>query len=180
MKTFNLEKFFYFDELSSEAKQQARINVMVPEETAREESFSWWRLALSMAKLNSLKQKRGLPLPKDAFTIHTLINNRLHHKRLINGSQAYYKVKAQGDKYLLSYIRDNCTIFTDKGEYVFYDWDTMSIVIVSQGDYYHLDSDEKKSLAKQSYIAINARGPAYHDSLYRMWHRVKHYMIINN
>lgn len=180
MKTFNLEKFFYFDELSNEAKEQARINVMVPEIAARQEMITHWKMFISVAKVNHYKKLAGCTLKPDAVTIHTLINNRLHHNRFINVSQAYYKVKSQGDNYLLQYIRDNLTIFTDSGDYVFVDFETWSIVIVSEGVYYHLDSDEKKSLAMQSYIDVNYRGPAYHRKLYRMWHRVKHYMIVNN
>lgn len=156
MNNFNVKQFFYFDELSSEAKQQARINVMIPEIEAHKNRLA---IAAEVWKANP----------------HKAINDPMHIKCLINVSEALRKVKLQGDKYLLAYIRQNCTIFTDKGDYVYYV--TRCCEIVSQGKHYKLDSDEVKQLAIQAYIDVNARGPAYHRELYRMWDHVKHFMI---
>lgn len=160
MKNFNLEKFFYFDELSSEAQQQARINVMIPVQAAREEKISRWKMFIAMAKTNQAKKLAGWQLKPDAVTIHTLINNRLHHKRFINGSQAYYKVKKEGDNYLIPFIRSNRVCFTDKGDYVYYIKNCVEII--SEGEIYYINSLYQKSLAEQAYIDINDRGPAYH------------------
>lgn len=176
MNNFNLEKFFYYDELDQAAQQQAKINIMLPEIAAREESIAHWKMFISIAKTNEAKKRAGWKVKPDEVTIHTLINNRLHHKRFVNGSQAYYKVKAQGDKYLIPYIRSNRTIFTDKGDYV-YLGSNSQIEIISNGEVYHLNNNDEKQLARQAYIDVNARGPAYHDWLYRMHHRIKHFMI---
>lgn len=159
MNNFNVKQFYYFDELSREAKEQARINVMIPEIEGHKNRLA---IAAETWKANP----------------HKAINDPMHIRRLINGSEALRKVKAQGDKYLLSYIRQNLTIFTDKGEYIYYI--TRHCEIVSQGKRFKLDSDDVKQLAIQAYIDVNDRGPAYHRELYRMWHRVKHFMIVNN
>lgn len=174
MNNFNLEKFFYYDELDQAAQQQAKINIMLPEIAAREESIAHWKMFISIAKTNEAKKRAGWKVKPDDVTIHTLINNRLHHKRFVNGSQAYYKVKAQGDKYLIPYIRSNRAIFTDKGDYVYY---MGTVAIISEGITYLICDPGPARLAKQAYIDVNDRGPAYHDWLYRMHHRIKHFMI---
>ena len=47
MNNINVKQFFYYDELSDEAKAQARINVLVPEYEAKsrdiKKALSTWR-----------------------------------------------------------------------------------------------------------------------------------------
>lgn len=156
MNNFNVNKFFYYDELSQEAQAQARINVLVPEYEAKARNIAQ---ALQTWKDNKNKA----------------INDPSHIRRLINGSAALRKVKAQGDKYLIPYIRQNVTIFTNNGEYVYYIKDCVGIV--SKGKRYKLNGNDVKQLAIQAYIDVNDRGPAYHRWLYNMHHKIKHFMI---
>lgn len=156
MNNFNVNKFFYYDELSQEAQAQARINVLVPEYEAKARNIAQ---ALQTWKDNKNKA----------------INDPSHIRRLINGSAALRKVKAQGDKYLIPYIRQNVTIFTNNGEYVYYIKDCVEIV--SKGKRYKLNGNDVKQLAIQAYIDVNDRGPAYHRWLYNMHHKIKHFMI---
>lgn len=175
MNNFNVNKFFYYDELSQEAQAQARINVVVPEIAARQESIAHWKMFISMAKVNEFRKRTGSQLKADAVTIHTLINNRLHHKRFVNGSQAYYKIKQNKNDYLINYIRSNLAIFTDKGEYVYYIKDCVEVI--SEGKVYIVNNNEQKQLAIQAYIDVNERGPKFHRDLYNMHHKIKHFMI---
>lgn len=158
MNNINVKQFFYYDELSDEAKAQARINVLVPEYEAKSRDI---KKALSTWCENSNKA----------------INDPYHIKRLINGSAALRKVKQFGDDYLIRYIRDNRTIFTDSGDYVYY---MGTIAIISDGVTHLICDPDAARLAKQAYIDVNDRGPAYHNNLYRTWHRIKHFMIVNN
>lgn len=175
MNNFNVREFFYYDELSQEAQEQARINIQVPELAARQEAIAHWKMFIAIAKTNEMRKRSGSTLNGDAVTIHTLINNRLHHKRFVNGSQAYYKIKENKADYLIRYIRSNLTIFTDKGDYVYYIKNCVEII--SKGDVYFINDTEQKQLAIQAYIDVNDRGPAYHRWLYDMHHKIKHYMI---
>lgn len=155
MNNFNLEKFFYYDELDQAAQQQAKINVMIPEIEGHK-----GRLAEAAETWKTNK--------------HKAINDPMHIKRLINGSTALRKVKQQGDDYLIPFIRQNLTIFTDKGDYVYY---MGTVAIISEGITYLICDPGPARLAKQAYIDVNDRGPTYHDWLYRMHHRIKHFMI---
>lgn len=175
MNNFNVNKFFYYDELSQEAQAQARINVVVPEIAARQESIAHWKMFISLAKVNEMRKRAGSKLKPDAVTIHTLINDRLHHRRFVNGSQAYYKIKQNKNDYLIRFIRSNVTIFTDKGDYVYYIKNYVEII--SEGKVHFIDNNEQKQLAIQAYIDVNDRGPAYHRWLYNMHHKIKHFMI---
>jgi len=156
--TFNVNKFFYYDELSTEAQAQARINILVPEYEARKREI---KEALSAWCTNSNKA----------------INDPYHIRRLFNGGAALRKVKQFGNDYLIRFIRDNRTIFTDKGDYVYYIKECVELV--SQGSNIKLNSDNVKQLAIQAYIDVNHRGPDFHDNLYRTWHKIKFRMITN-
>lgn len=140
----NLSKLFYFDELTPAAQEQARINVMIPEFEAKAKNIekAYW-------------QYRDNP--------NKAINDPYHIKRLINGSQAIYKTRAMGDKYMLPYLRQNCTIFTECGAYVYY---LFSFSIISGGERVALNAEQQREI-RQPYIDVNERGPAYHDRLYR-------------
>lgn len=159
MNNINVKQFFYYDELSDEAKAQARINVLVPEYEAKSRDI---KKALSAWCENSNKA----------------INDPYHIRKLFNGSAALRKVKQFGNDYLIRYIRDNRTIFTDKGDYVYYIKECVEVVTHSKR--LKLDSDEVKQLAITAYCDVNDRGPDYHNNLYRTWHRIKHFMIVNN
>jgi len=155
----NITEFFYYDELSDEAKAQARINVLVPEYEARSRDI---KKALSAWCKDSNKA----------------INDPYHIRKLFNGSAALRKVKQFGNDYLIRYIRDNRTIFTDQGDYVYYIQDCVEVV--TQGKRFKLDNPATKQLAIEAYNDVNIRGIGYHDNLYRTWHRIKHFMIVNN
>jgi hypothetical protein len=141
----NLSKLFYFDELTPAAQEQARINVMIPEFEAKAKNIEKARQAY-----------RDNP--------NKAINDLHHIKRLINGSQAIYKARAMGDKYMLPYLRQNCTIFTECGAYVYY---LGCITAISEGASIEIWGPEESKTAIQAYIDVNARGPAYHSRLYR-------------
>ncbi len=155
----NITEFFYYDELSDEAKAQARINVLVPEYEARSRDI---KKALSAWCKDSNKA----------------INDPYHIRKLFNGSAALRKVKQFGNDYLIRYIRDNRTIFTDQGDYVYYIQECVEVV--TQGKRFKLDNPATKQLAIEAYNDVNIRGIGYHDNLYRTWHRIKHFMIVNN
>jgi len=156
MNNFNVNKFFYYDELSQEAQAQARINVLVPEYEARSRDI---KKALSAWCEDSNKA----------------INDPYHIRKLFNGSAALRKVKQFGNDYLIRYIRDNRTIFTDNGDYVYYIKECVEVV--TNGKRLKLNSDEVKQLAIEAYCDVNDRGPAYHRWLYNMHHKIKHFMI---
>lgn len=170
-----LEKFYYYDELSGEAQKAARKNIVVPEVVAHRARIGNILHFVNRCKLARVKRNQEAATP-GAGSIHTLINDRNHIKRLINGSQALYKIRSQGDDYLIRYIRDNRTIFTAEGDYVYLDCETCMIALVTNEMFYHLNA-EQNQVARQPYIDVNQRGPAYHAWLYRMHHRIKHFMI---
>lgn len=141
----DLSKLFYYDELSPEAQEQAKINVMIPEFEAKSKNIgkAYWQY---------------MDNPNKA------INDPNHIKRLINGSQAIYKARAMGDKYLLPYLRQNCTIFTACGAYVYY---LGRVSVVAGGVTTLICDPEESRIATRAYIDVNERGPTYHDRLYR-------------
>lgn len=139
----NLSKLFYYDELSPVAKEQAKINVMVPEVEAK---------ACNIEK--AYWQYRANP--------NKAINDAMHIKRLTNGAKAFYKVRAMGDNYLIPFIQQNKTIFTECGAYVYY---LVDFGVVSGGKRVILDAEQQKEI-RQPYLDVNDRGPAYHRELY--------------
>lgn len=180
MKTFPisfdlLQKFYYYDELSSEAKAAARKNIVIPEVAAHQEHIARLQFFVSRCKLARLKRKHGHATP-GAESIHELINDRNHIKRLINGSGALTKIRRQGDQYLIPFIRANKTIYTVNGDYVFLDCETCMIALVTNETFYHLN-EQQNQVARQPYVDVNKRGPAYHDQLYRMHDKIKRLMI---
>lgn len=156
MNDINVNRFFYYDELSSEAKEQARQNVLLPEYEERERNIK-------------KAYREYLANPNEA------INDPYHIRRLINGGEALRKVKQYGNDYLIRFIRSNHTIFTDKGDYVYYS--SGCVEVITECNRLRLDNDEVKQLANKAYCEVNDRGPSYHDNLYRTWHRIKHLMI---
>lgn len=141
----NLSKLFYFDELSPKAQEQAKINVMIPEFEAKTKRID-----------EAYQQYSANP--------NKAVNDPYHIQRLINGSKAIYKARAMGDKYLLPYLRQNCTIFTECGAYVYY----IGCVCVVAGGVTTLICDpDQNRLAVRAYIDVNERGPDYHKELYR-------------
>lgn len=170
MKTFPisfdlLSKFYYFDELSEAAQEAAKKNILIPELDAHWERLIALSYFVDRCKLARLKRKAGHATP-GSESIHTLINDRNHIKRLINGAQALYKIRAQGDRYLIPFIRANLTIFTVDGDYVYLDCQTSSVALITNEKHFHLNQ-EYHQVARQPYIDVNERGPAYHDRLYR-------------
>jgi hypothetical protein len=74
-----------------------------------------------------------------------------------------------GDKYLIPFIQQNRTIFTECGAYVYY---LVDFGVVSGGKRVTLDAEQQKEI-RQPYLDVNDRGPAYHDNLYREMRRNK-------
>lgn len=167
--------FYYYDELTPAAQAAARRNIMIPEQDAHDEKIAALSYFVSRCKLARLKRKAGHPTP-GAESIHTVINDRMHIRRIINGSAALYKARDQGESYIIPYIRSNRTIFTINGDYVYLDCQTSMIAMITNGNHYHLNQ-EYHQIARQPYIDVNERGTAYHDWLYRMHHRIKFFMI---
>lgn len=66
MNNFKVKQFFYFDELLSEAKEQAKINIMLPEMALRQEKIAHWKMVISMAKTNEARRRAGCKLKPDA------------------------------------------------------------------------------------------------------------------
>lgn len=87
---------FYYDELSDQAKAAARANVVIPEVEALIRNVGNAR--------NAWKEN-----------IHRAINDPYHVRRIYNGQMALYKIRHQGDAYLIPYIRQNCTIYLADG-----------------------------------------------------------------
>lgn len=170
-----LKKFYYYDELSREAQAAARKNIVVPEVAAHDENICRLQLFVSRCKLARLKRNHGKAKPGHE-SIHELINDRDHIKRVINGSAALTKIRCEGDPYLIRFIRANKAIFTVSGDYVFLDCETCMIALVTNESFYHLNH-EQNQVARQPYIDVNERGPAYHDQLYRMHDKIKRLMI---
>lgn len=169
------DNFYYYDELTPAAQAAARKNVMVPEKAAHDEQIAGLAYWVSRCKLARLKRKAGHATP-GAESIHALINNPLHIRRIINGSAALYKARDLGDAYIIPYIRSNRTIFTIDGDYVFYDCQVKGIALITNENYFYLNQ-EQNAVAVPAYIDVNDRGPAFHDWLYRMHHRIKFFMI---
>ena len=150
----NLTDLKYYDELTPAAQAEARRNMAA--------SVALWR----KRDINAL---RGDYLAN----IHKAINDPLHIRRFINGQSAHNKIRDLGDSYLIPYIRCNKVIFTECGAYVYYLERFMMVI----GGREWLPTDQDQKALRGPYIAVNERGPAFHDWLYRMHHKIKFFMI---
>lgn len=101
MNDINVNRFFYYDELSQESQAMARQNVCASVEIHKNRSiakgFYKWKKNPNLA-----------------------INDPMHIKRLINGLTAWVNIRNKGNNYLIPYIRSNRICFTDCGSYVAY------------------------------------------------------------
>ena len=144
----------YYDELSIAAQLTARVNIIADLENHHRK-----RIAQTIASFKN--------------DPHKVINDTKHIQRLINGAKALYSVRHYGDDYLIRFIRDNRLIFTPGGSYITYSNGFMMII---GGKEYTPTTSQQKAL-RELYIAINERGPSYHDWLYRIHHKIKNFMI---
>lgn len=167
--------FYYYDELTPTAQAAARKNIMIPEQDAHDEKIAALSYFVSRCRLARLKRKAGHAKP-GTESIHYLINDKMHIRRIINGSAALHKARKKGEAYIIPFIRSNRTIFTINGDYVYYDCQTKMIAMIIDEKHFHLNQ-EYNAVATPAYIDVNGRGPAYHDWLYRMHHRIKFFMI---
>lgn len=150
----NLTDLKYYDELTPAAQAEARRNI-----------------AASVQAGNSRNIAKALrAYVQDA---NRAINDPLHIKRVINGGEAWRKIRQEGDAYLIRFIRSNRVIFTPCGAYVAY---VERFTMFKAGREYIPTDDEQKAL-RTPYIDVNGRGPAFHDWLYRMHHKIKFFMI---
>ena len=150
----NLSKLFYYDELTPAAQAEARRNVAasVSCHHGRYIARSWFKFKADPNKA---------------------INDPLHIRRVINNGEAWRKIRQEGDAYLIRFIRSNRVIFTSCGAYVAH---VSAFTMFSCGQEYIPPPVQQVAL-KQPYIDVNARGPAFHDWLYRMHHKIKFFMI---
>lgn len=150
----NLADLKYYDELPPSAQAQARRNVAA-----------------------SVQTYHGRNIGKAFFKFqcdpNRAINDPLHIRRIINGGEAWRKIRQEGDSYLIRFIRSNRVIFTECGAYVAH---VTSFTMFIDGREYIPTPNEQKAL-RTPYIDVNGRGPAFHDWLYRMHHKIKFFMI---
>lgn len=112
-------RMFYYDELSDQAKAAARANVVIPE-------------------VEALIRNVGNARQAWKENIHRAINDPYHVRRIYNGQMALYKIRHQGEEYLIPYIRQNCTIYLADGSYVYYDCNksgSLLLTVVIMGYY---------------------------------------------
>lgn len=150
----NLTDLKYYDELTPAAQAEARRNMAA--------SVALWR----KRDINAL---RGEYLAN----IHRAINDPYHIRRFINGQSAHNKIRDLGDAYLIPYIRANKVIFTECGAYVQY---LKRFTMIIEGREWLPTAEQQRAL-RMPYIDVNGRGPAFHDWLYRMHHKIKFFMI---
>lgn len=150
----NLSELYYYDELTQSAQAEARRNVAASVETYHGRSIG----------------KAFFKFQRDP---HKAINDPLHIKRIINGGESWRKIRREGDSYLTRFIRSNRVIFTECGAYVAY---VSSFTMFIDGLEYIPTATQQKAL-RGPYIDVNGRGPDYHDWLYKMHHKIKHFMI---
>jgi hypothetical protein len=150
----NLTDLKYYDELTPAAQAEARRNIAA--------SVALWR----KRDINAL---RGDYL----VNIHRAINDPYHIRRFINGQSAHNKIRDLGDTYLIPYIRANKVIFTECGAYVYY---LERFMMVIEGREW-LPTDQDQKALRGPYNTVNERGPAFHDWLYGMHHKIKFFMI---
>ena len=150
----NLTDLKYYDELTPAAQAEARRNVAA-----------------------SVQTYHGRNIGKAFFNFqrdpHGAINDPHHIRRIINGGQAWEKIRKQGNDYLIRFIRDNKVIFTPCGAYVSY---VRAFTMFIDGLEY-IPTDKQQKTLRTPYIDVNERGPAFHDWLYRMHHKIKFFMI---
>lgn len=144
----------YYDELTPAAQAEARRNIAASEKAGHSRNVA----------------KAFRAYAEDA---NKAINDPLHIKRVINGGQAWRKIRQEGDAYLIRFIRSNRVTFTECGAYVSY---VTAFTLIKEGREYIPTDDEQKAL-RMPYIDVNARGPDYHNWLYKMHHKIKHFMI---
>lgn len=144
----------YYDELSIAAQLAARINIIADLKNHHRRRIAQ---AIAIFKNNP----------------HKVINDTKHIQRLINGEKALYSVRHYGDDYLIKFIRDNRLIFTPRGSYIAYN---NGFIMIIGGKEYIPTASQQKAL-RGLYIAINERGPSYHEWLYKMHHKIKIFMI---
>lgn len=150
----NLAELKYYDELTPAAQVEARRNMVA--------SVALWR----KREINAL---RGEYLAN----IHSAINDPCHVRRFINGQSAHNKIRDLGDSYLIPYIRANKVIFTDCGAYVYY---LERFMMIIEGREW-LPTDQDQKALRAPYIAVNQRGPDYHDRLYATHSRIKEILL---
>lgn len=161
----------YYDELTPEAQAQARMNILVPVKINLASLKAEAKYSVSVARLNRLRAAKGHPV--QGVTINSLVNDPYHISQFFYSENVLRKVERLGDAYLLPYIRENRCIFTPCGAYVVY---TGIFELIHDGKIYIPTPEEQKAL-REPYIVVNERGPAFHDWLYRMHHKIKFYMI---
>lgn len=150
----NLTDLKYYDELTPAAQAEARRNVAASVQTYHGRNIG----------------KAFFKFQRDP---HGAINDPLHIRRIINGGEAWRKIRQEGDAYLIRFIRSNKVIFTECGAYVAY---VSSFTVFIDGLEYIPTAEQQKAL-RTPYIDVNGRGPAFHDWLYRMHHKIKFFMI---
>lgn len=143
----------YYDELSITAQLAARVNIMADLQNHHRK-----RIAQVIASFKN--------------DPHKVINDTKHIQRLINGAKALYSVRHYGNDYLIRFIRDNRLIFTPRGSYIAY---SNGFIMIIGGKEYIPTASQQKAL-RGLYIAINERGPSYHEWLYKMHHKIKIFM----
>lgn len=151
----NLTDLKYYDELTPAAQAEARRNMAA--------SVALWR----KREINAM---RGEYLAN----INRAINDPYHVRRFINGQSAHNKIRGLGDAYLIPYIRANKVIFTDCGAYVCY-LERFTLII---GGREWLPTDQDQKTLTAPYIAVNQRGPDYHQWLYATHSRIKRNMVL--
>lgn len=150
----NLTDLKYYDELTPAAQAEARRNV---------------------AASVQIHHKRGIDKAYWQYIANPnkAINDPFHIRRIINGGEAWRKIRREGDGYLIRFIRSNKVIFTECGAYVYY---LERFMMIIEGREW-LPTDQDQKALRGPYIAVNERGPAFHDWLYRMHHKIKFFMI---
>lgn len=105
---------------------------------------------------------------------HKAINDPNHIKRVINGLTAWKNIRLKGNDYLIPYIRSNRICLTECGSYIALHGKDF-IIYQNGGERFATAVESTKMI--QPYIEVNQRGPTYHQWLYNMHHKVKHFMI---
>ncbi|AIA64683.1 hypothetical protein HL10_gp153 [Cronobacter phage CR8] len=150
----NLTDLKYYDELTPAAQAQARRNAIASE---------------------AIHRKKHIEEARQRFKAdpNKAINDPYHIRKLYNGGAAGRKIRQEGDAYTIRFIRSNRMIFTECGAYVYY---VTAFGMIKEGREYIPTAEQQKEL-RTPYIDVNGRGPAFHDWLYRMHHKIKFFMI---
>lgn len=134
----NLTDLKYYDELTTAAQAEARRNIAASVQAGNSQNIA-----------NALRA-----YVQDA---NRAINDPLHVRRIINGGEAWRKIRQEGDAYLIRFIRSNRVIFTPCGAYVAY---VGRFTMFKEGREYIPTDDEQKAL-RTPYIDVNGRGPGF-------------------